>query len=301
MGPVPAAHVDLLWQNTPQVIATWLAGDAVVDPGPACCVDRLLNALGDLEPRHILVTHLHLDHAAAVGTLVRRFPSAQVYAHARAVPHLADPTRLLRSAERIYGTAMQQLWGDVVPVPSENLHAVAGGDYIERFEVLAAPGHAGHHLAFLEPDEGLLFAGDAAGVRVSGSDSVFPSTPPPELDVDAWLSTLARFARSDVAALALTHCGRFADVDAHLASLGDALQRWAGLSRTCDRTLFLARAREELRGTGDHEVQSAMEKGLGLTACWDGLARWARLPSSRSLAEGRGLVEGRDLVGKRDR
>src|SRR5213592_1452431 len=120
--------------GTPRVICCHEPEPGVlVDPGPASSVDGLLAALGDVEPRRLLLTHIHLDHAGATGVLVRRFPEIQVYVHERGAPHLVDPSKLLASAEKLYGDDMERLWGEVAPVPEENVHALSGGETVEGF------------------------------------------------------------------------------------------------------------------------------------------------------------------------
>ena len=148
-----------------RVIGAYELDGLIVDPGPASCLDALLEGLED-EPRAILLTHVHLDHAGATGSLVRRFPRLRVYVHEVGAPHLVDPARLLRSARRLYGDDLERLWGEVLAVPVANIVALGGGERIEGFRVAYTPGHASHHVAYLHESSGDAFVGDVAGVRI---------------------------------------------------------------------------------------------------------------------------------------
>ncbi len=160
--------IDLMHLGRERVIGCWKVGDLLVDPGPASCLHRLLEALGDEQPRALLLTHIHLDHAGAAGSLVARFPELEVYVHERGAPHLADPARLLDSARRLYGKDMDRLWGEVVPVPEDHIHVLHGGERLfdDLFEVVYTPGHASHHVSYLYED-GTAFVGDVGGVRIT--------------------------------------------------------------------------------------------------------------------------------------
>src|SRR3954470_2886148 len=143
-----------------RVICAHEVDGLIVDPGPASTLERLLEALGGTEPRALLLTHIHLDHAGASGALVRRFPGLQVYVHEIGAPHVVDPSKLLKSARRLYGEDMDRLWGPVDPVPEGNVHALAGGERVEGMRVEHTPGHAAHHVAYLHEDSGEAFVGD---------------------------------------------------------------------------------------------------------------------------------------------
>ncbi len=169
--------IDLLHVGQERVIGCWQVGDVLVDPGPSSCLDRLLAALAGDAPRALLLTHIHLDHAGATGSLVRRWPDLEVYVHERGARHLVDPTRLLDSARRLYGEDMDRLWGEFLPVPEANIQALRGGESIPGgFEVAYTPGHAWHHVSYLH--EGTAFVGDVGGVRImpEGADDP-PHTP----------------------------------------------------------------------------------------------------------------------------
>jgi glyoxylase-like metal-dependent hydrolase (beta-lactamase superfamily II) len=190
----------------------------LVDPGPASALDGLLSALGDAEPRRILLTHIHLDHAGATGVLVRRFPGLEVWVHRRGAPHLVDPSKLVASATRLYGDEMERLWGEIAPVPRERLRVLDGGESIAGFRVEYTPGHASHHVAYLHEATGTALCGDVAGVRI-GDGPIVPPTPPPDIDVAAWHRSIDVVAAWRPERLALTHWGTFADAAAHLDTL----------------------------------------------------------------------------------
>jgi glyoxylase-like metal-dependent hydrolase (beta-lactamase superfamily II) len=214
------------------VIATAVIGDAggvaLIDPGPTSCLDTLelgLNAQGVRfgDVGCILLTHVHLDHAGAVGTLVRRYPHLQVFVHDRGAPHLVDPTKLLESATRLYGDQMEQLWGEVAPVPPSNITTLPGaGERVDAggrtFDVAYTPGHASHHVSFFDASSGIAFVGDAAGIRIAGN-YVRPPTPPPDIDVELWTQTVARIDAWGPQTMFLTHFGPSNDVRTHLQSL----------------------------------------------------------------------------------
>jgi len=204
------------------VIGAWLVGDVIVDPGPASGLERLLAGLGGQELRALALTHIHLDHAGASGSLARMFPRMEVWVHERGAPHMADPSRLLASAERLYGERMAELWGEMLPVPAERLRVLHGGETLAGMRVEYTPGHASHHVAYLHEDSGTAFTGDVAGVRIAGGPVIAP-TPPPDIDLEAWRGSLETLERWSPARLALTHFGAVEDVGAHLAELRTAL------------------------------------------------------------------------------
>jgi len=227
--------VDLNFRGSLHVIATAVVGDgggvALVDPGPSSCLDALelgLNGLGIrfADVTHILLTHVHLDHAGVTGTLVRRYPAVKVFVHDRGAPHLVDPARLVRSATRLWGDQMQLLWGEVLPVPAENIITLdlqpirAGG---RTFEVAYTPGHASHHVSFFDRSSGVAFVGDVAGIRIKG-DYVRPPTPPPDIDVELWVDSAVRVEAWDPATMFLTHFGPSDRVRPHMQSLAENLR-----------------------------------------------------------------------------
>jgi glyoxylase-like metal-dependent hydrolase (beta-lactamase superfamily II) len=214
---------------------------ALVETGPKSTVANVERALAeagvdDLDA--IVVTHVHLDHAGAAGTLARRFPRARVLVHEIGAPHLADPTKLWSSASRIYGDAMESMWGGIDPVPDERLVAVADGDEVDLgggvvLRAVATPGHASHHHALLDEGSGAVYAGDALGVRLPDLGVLRPATPPPEFDLEQAVASIERIRELAPAALFLTHYGSVGSgadgmpVDAACDEAIALLRRWA--------------------------------------------------------------------------
>src|ERR671910_1198568 len=233
--------IDLDFMDREQVIASFLllgedgTSAALVESGPTTCLERLKAGLGDHgvsreDVRQVFLTHIHLDHAGASGHLSDLLPNATFYVHEVGYPHLVDPSKLVKSATRIYGESMNELWGEAWPVPEDRIVILKEGEEAEAAEgVLVAhdtPGHAYHHLAYLEPDSGALFSGDVAGIRLPGQSYVRPPTPPPEIDVKAWLQSINSIRRIDPASLWPTHFGSYEDVERHLGELEQRLQDW---------------------------------------------------------------------------
>ena len=203
----------------------------LIDPGPECSLPTLLEALGEERPRALLLTHIHLDHAAATGALVRRWPDLEVYVHERGAPHLIDPSKLLASAERLYGNQMQRLWGEIVPVPEANVKPLAGGERVLGMHVAYTPGHASHHVSYLHEESGTAFVGDVAAVRLPGVDLIVPPTPPPDIDVETWEDSIATVESWAPERLALTHFAAIEDPSPHLAQVRERLREEAQLAR----------------------------------------------------------------------
>ena len=232
--------MDLGFLGEREIIASFLlAGDgsaAIVETGPTTCLENLLRGLkgngvapGDV--RQVFLTHVHLDHAGASGNLAEVLPNATFYVHEVGYPHMADPSKLLKSATRLYGERMDELWGEVRPVPEDRLIALKGeGEEIEAGGGIVTahdtPGHAYHHLAFHEPESGALFAGDVAGIRLPGQSYVRPPTPPPEIDIEAWNRSIQEIRRISPSTICPTHFGRFEDVERHVSELEQRLQDW---------------------------------------------------------------------------
>lgn len=232
--------LDLNFLGRPHLIGAYLAYDgseaALIEVGPTSTVENLLAGVVQagvpLEAlRHLVVTHIHLDHAGALGVLAQKLPWTTVYVHPIGAPHLADPSRLLASAARLYAELLDTLWGAVLPVPSSRIVALQDSQELRvagrRLIALDTPGHARHHYAYFEPETGLLFSGDIAGVRMPGYHYVRPPTPPPELDLEAWSASLARLRGLPIKALCLTHFGPFSDnLSQHLDELEKRLYDW---------------------------------------------------------------------------
>jgi len=229
MSPDP---LDLHHLDRERVIASYLLetddGPALFDCGPTTCVDRLQEALAERgielrDIRRLLLSHIHIDHAGAAGVLVRLHPQLQVYVSEVGAPHLVDPTRLEASARRLYGDSFDVLWGELAPVPQENIR-IAQGD-VAGLDCFPAPGHARHHVCYLARD-GTLYAGDAAGVRIQPARVVLPPTPPPEFDLEAWLGTIDEIERRAPRRLALIHFGVADGPERHLDELCARLPQW---------------------------------------------------------------------------
>jgi glyoxylase-like metal-dependent hydrolase (beta-lactamase superfamily II) len=271
-----------LHHQAPGIIASYLLhtddGPALFDCGPTSTIPHLKAGLAERgldisEVRHLLLSHIHLDHAGATGVLVRQNPWLQVHVSEIGAPHLVDPSKLEASARRLYGTAFDALWGELAPTPAENVHVV--GERVIGVECFPTPGHASHHVSFLDSD-GTLYAGDAAGVRLAGGQFVLPPCPPPELDLEAWERTLEEIERRAPGRLALIHFGPFDDVQEHLAALRDTLRSWAGrVEDGMDEATFVAAARYDVSQT-DPELADDYDRAAPYWHHFQGLARYWR-------------------------
>jgi glyoxylase-like metal-dependent hydrolase (beta-lactamase superfamily II) len=292
--------IDLEHMGRPQSVAACVletsAGALVVDPGPTATLgaleaglSRIGSGLGDLSG--ILLTHIHLDHAGAAGTLARGNPRLRVYVHARGAPHLIDPSKLLASATRLYGSRMDELWGEVAAIPADRVQVLEGEEQLElggrTIEVAYTPGHAWHHVSYFEPASGVAFVGDTAGIMSPGLPCVLPVTPPPDFDLEAWLGSLERIRAWNPGTLMLTHFGPSShQPERHLDELRQGLVAWAGYARQSlarpgtdpDRIAwFTSRLTEWVAGRVDPARAERFLAGAGPEACWHGLSRyWAR-------------------------
>jgi glyoxylase-like metal-dependent hydrolase (beta-lactamase superfamily II) len=267
--------IDVLQLDRPHVICAWVVGDVLIDPGPASRIATLLAGLGDWRPRAIALTHIHLDHAGATGSLCRLWPDVEVWVHEVGAPHLIDPSRLLESAGRLYGEQMERLWGEVLPVPEERIVALAGGERLGELEVAYTPGHASHHVCFWHARSGTAFVGDLAGVRIEPHDYVLAPTPPPDIDVEAWHDSVATVRAWGSARLALTHFGIAPDPGPSLDRLEAALDRWAARARELDRESFTAELAAEIDANCGAEAPAYKQSGV-FEHLYDGLARYWR-------------------------
>jgi len=236
--------VDVLFLGRPHAVATAVVRApgtvALIDPGPSTCLEVLdlglqQQGLRLSEVTHILLTHIHLDHAGATGTIVRRHPHINVFVHERGAAHMADPGRLLASAARLYGDRMDRLWGEIAAVPESNLTVLAGGERIDvggrSFEVAHTPGHASHHVSYYDRASGVAFVGDTAGVCIDGG-YVLPPTPPPDIDVEAWKGSVELIEAWAPQTLFLTHFGPVQGIAPHLRALVENLETTSGIVRT---------------------------------------------------------------------
>ena len=292
------SFVDLRFLGRPRAIATAVvssAGEvALVDPGPTSCLDRLeegLHAQGIrlADVTHLLLTHIHLDHAGAAGTILKRHPAISVLVHERGAVHLVDPEKLLQSATRLYGADMDRLWGEFLAVPAASVRALSGGERVDvagrRFEVAYTPGHASHHVSYFDPDSGVAFVGDTGGISIGGG-YILPPTPPPDIDIEAWTGSVSRIEAWGSGTLFLTHFGPSPRPPAaHLQALLENLDTMSGLARATlaeegtdeDRRMrFAERVRGELR----RQMTEAQLASYGVAApfemLWLGLARYWR-------------------------
>ncbi len=289
--------IDLEYLGNPSTIASYLlelpGGIAIVDPGPSVALPVLLSKLRNLglsveDIRFILLTHIHLDHAGATGTLVGQNSRIRVFVHEFGAKHMADPSKLLRSAERLYGDDMKRLWGDFRAVPVQNIQGLSGGEQLKfdsrKFEVAYTPGHASHHVSYFDLRNGLAFVGDTAGVRISHG-AVLPVTPPPDIDLEKWSRSLDEIEKRKPERLLLTHFGPSDVIGWHLGQLRIKLNRWGAVVRdslqrndsdpqsAIEFTNYVVR---ELKGILPEEDVQRYERTMTPSLSWYGLARYWR-------------------------
>jgi glyoxylase-like metal-dependent hydrolase (beta-lactamase superfamily II) len=288
--------IDVHQLGRERVIGAWDLNGTIVDPGPESRIETLLEGLS-AEPRALLLTHIHLDHAGATGALVERFPDLEVYVHARGAPHLIDPSRLLRSAERIYGDEMGPLWGRVAPVPERNVHVLEGGETVSvggrDLDVEYTPGHASHHVVYFDRTDGTAYVGDVAGVRIPPTDFVRAPTPPPDIDVQLWQRSIDVVAARRPARLALTHFGMVDDPQPHLRRMKQGLDDQAELVRALLERLgdtdeamnaFVAEVDRITRAAVGDELAGMFEVGSPVEQRWLGLRRYWQKQHERAAA-----------------
>ena len=298
--------LDIYWNRRPRSIATALleSGDhyALIDPGPSSTLENLrvqLRSRGlsiaDLDT--LLLTHIHLDHAGATGSLVRENPKLRVYVHEKGMAHLIDPAKLLSSAGRLWGEQLQRLFGETLPVPAENLHNLQGGETLaigsRKIEVLYTPGHASHHVTYFDTHEDVGFAGDSAGIRIENGPYIMPATPPPDIDLSQWEHSFDAILKRRPVKLFLTHFGYAENPAEHIATFRERLHRWAFLAEkiissaeddTDALETFVAEAQAEMREylpAADVEQYSFT---AGLPLSFLGLARHIRKRTSSGAA-----------------
>ncbi len=290
-------YVDLKFLGYPQIIATAIlrgpAGVALVDPGPSTTLETLTSALERKgitfdDVRALLLTHIHLDHAGATGTIVERHSHIKVTVHERGAPHLVDPSKLLASAARLYGQDMGPFWGQVKAVPAANLHVVAGGETLtvvgRELAVAYTPGHASHHVSYLDTASRVAFVGDTAGILRGSASYVMPPTPPPDIDLDAWHASADRILAWDPDTLFLTHFGPHRGGRRHFQTMFENIAAWSRLVQPLlantsmsddDRQrAFVEETLLELRERlGEAEADGYGRAG-GLNYSYQGLARY---------------------------
>jgi glyoxylase-like metal-dependent hydrolase (beta-lactamase superfamily II) len=266
--------IDLMHLGRARVIGCWQVDDVLIDPGPTSCLPVLLEALGDERPSALLLTHIHFDHAGAAGSLVERWPDLRVYVHERGARHMADPARLYDSAKRLYGDDMERLWGEMLPVPEENLEVLTGGERVRdgAYQVEYTPGHAWHHVSYLH--DGTAFVGDVGGVRITPTSMTIPPTPPPDIDVEAWHESTALVRSWRPRRLAMTHFGATEDVEHQLDELDARLDAWSTLARDEGRETFVSDVQQEIRRDGTPEQAAAYEQASPVELLFAGYERY---------------------------
>ena len=273
--PARITMIDTGMLDEPGITGSWLVqGErtALIETGPRSSLHNVLGALADMNVDRldvIAVTHIHLDHAGGAGTLAELFESADVAVHEAGAPHLVNPSRLWSSASRIYGTAMEEMWGGIDPVPADRIRTLADGDVIDlggaSLRAVATPGHASHHHAFLEENTGTVFAGDALGVRLPDLGVVRPATPPPEFDLEAAIASIERLAGLGAERLVLTHFGPTEEGAQELSPPEmceraiEALRRWTDWVRSARGETSEV---EDAAGAVERAARADLEGGL---------------------------------------
>ncbi len=294
--------LDVNWTGRARSIAAALLESdgqrAIVDPGPGSTLATLRATLrerlrsrgiGVADLDAILLTHIHLDHAGATGSLVQENPRLAVYVHELGAPHMRDPSKLLASAARLWPDTLHQLFGETLPVPAENLRILQGGETLKlgarKLDVVYTPGHASHHVSYFDDAEGVAFVGDTTGIRIDNGPYILPPTPPPDIDLGIWDKSMDTILARRPARLCLTHFGYSDNPAAHIAEFRERLHRWADVAAECLRSApneaaaleaFMARSHREMEERlGDVATQHhAFTAGLNLSFL--GLARYLR-------------------------
>src|SRR5215470_6787023 len=236
--------LDTNWMGRPKSIACVLVQsdgiNALIDPGPTSTLETVRAGLREhglrVQDLHaILLTHIHLDHAGAVGSLIKENPKLDVFVHEFGAKHMADPAKLLASAARLYGGEMDRMYGAFLPVPQDNLQPLAGGETVtvgaQRFSVLYTPGHASHHLTFWDSLDKTAFVGDVGGITVEGDTFIMPATPPPDIYLDLWNKSLEAIEALKPERIFLTHFGYQRNPIAHMERYRKKLADWAALAK----------------------------------------------------------------------
>lgn len=300
----PFATLDVKWMGRPKSIAAVLVQsdgvNALIDPGPTSSLETLRAQLQRhnlrVQDLHtILLTHIHLDHAGATGSLVKENPKLDVFVHEFGAKHMTDPSKLLASAGRLYGAEMDRLYGPVLPVPEANLRPLAGGETLSvgkrKFFVLYTPGHASHHLTFWNSQDGVALIGDVGGICIEGDEFILPATPPPDIDLTLWNQSLDAIAALRPAKLFLTHFGYAHDPAAHIARYRERLANWSALVNTLLESgkteeaaaeEFVSAVTSEIRCTEDDFGADHYIFNAGLYLSWLGLLRHAKKQKAKS-------------------
>jgi glyoxylase-like metal-dependent hydrolase (beta-lactamase superfamily II) len=290
--------LDTNWVGRPHSIAAALLESeshrAIIDPGPQSTLATLrehlhARGLSVAQLDAILLTHIHLDHAGASGSLVRENPRIAVYLHNLGAPHMIDPSRLLASAQRLWPDTLHQLFGETQPVPKENLHILEGGETLtlgtRKLEVAYTPGHASHHVSYFDAAEGIAFIGDTTGIRIDNGPYILPATPPPDISLEIWDKSFATILARRPSRLFLTHFGYAHKPAEHIEKFRRQLHHWAELAAEILRTAsteaeakkaFVARAQAEMQQQLGPEEADHHAFTAGLDLSFLGLARYLR-------------------------
>lgn len=265
--------IDVMHLGNDRVIgANELPGGLIIDPGPATGIGNLIEGLAE-EPTALLLTHIHLDHAGASGVLCRRFPALRVYVHERGARHMADPSKLLVSAERLYGDDMERLWGEVGPVPEDRIETLGEGGEAAGLRYAYVPGHASHHVAYLDESTGDAYVGDTGGVRIPPASITVPPTPPPDIDIEAWMDSLDRIEAWGPERLNLTHFGAY-PAGEQLAAAREVIAKAAAVAHGGEAAFMSYH--EGLLAAADAGIQDRARQAVPPDQAWLGLERYWR-------------------------
>jgi len=290
--------LDTNWLGRPRSIAAVLLESdghrAIIDPGPASTLPTLRQnldsrSIGVSDLNAILLTHIHLDHAGATGALIKENPDLEVYVHKTGMLHMADPSKLLASAERLWPGELQHLFGETLPVPFGNLRMLKGGETLSlgsrNLEVVYTPGHASHHVSYFDSSDGTAFVGDTTGFHIEGEPYVVPLAPPPDIDLEIWNASLDAIAERAPARLFLTHFGYSNNPAAHIAEYRKNLLRWAALAAEVLRSrpdqqaaldAFVCATSAEIKQRLSAAEAEHYIFNCSLNLTWLGLARYHR-------------------------
>jgi glyoxylase-like metal-dependent hydrolase (beta-lactamase superfamily II) len=296
--PPGTSIIDLNFLGVREAVGLYLLegnGElALVDSGPSSCLPTLKEFLASrgltlADISALLLTHIHFDHAGAAGNLVKENPKLRVYVHEVGAMHLEDPSRLLKSATRLYGGALEQMFGEFLPMPQENIQELIGGESFRvagrEIEVAYTPGHAIHHVSYFDQSTGAAFTGDTTGMRLPGYKIVAPLTPPPDIDLAAFTDSLAEIERRKPAQLLLPHFGPYKNVGEHLQAAREILYAWTERTWTIMKNIpeearlqkFTAQAEEEFRAQLPNEETIARYTAVAMPQLsWYGLERYWR-------------------------
>ena len=281
--PIDLVHLGL----SGSISSYWVDGvePMIVDPGPSTSLDGLERGLSELgvrlsDIRHLLLTHVHLDHAGGTGHLVSRFPDLQVHVHIDAAPHIVDPEKLVASTRRTFGEAHERLWGNVLPVPKDRICAwnPETREPVPGLSALSTPGHIAHHVSYLDEYDGVLIAGDALGVILAPGAPTHPPTPPPGVNVTAWLETLDNVQTIGPSAFGVSHFGlhdgfenRISEMRMRLVACRDRVASALSAGDEQDREIYETEVREVISDFRPRDEVEAYFDTFSPALDWDGM------------------------------